>query len=143
MINKINCKDVEIIKLLSLATEESKAEAVLEEYLKSPNKVLYAKVCKNVIEGCIGIDISEEGLITITHIAVNQSYQGKGTASEMVNFVQKIYQPIKIIVETDREAVGFYEKYGFEINSLGEKYLNVERFRCTFKKNHFIKKDEG
>ncbi|WP_086348884.1 GNAT family N-acetyltransferase [Candidatus Enterococcus clewellii] len=141
MMNKIDRKDIEIIKLLSLATEENKAEAALEEYLKSPNKVLYAKVYKDVIEGCIGIDISKGELITITHIAVNQSYQGKGNASEMVNFVQEIYQPTKIIAETDREAVGFYEKYGFEINSLGEKYLNVERFRCIFKNNHFVKND--
>ncbi|MBL1226249.1 GNAT family N-acetyltransferase [Enterococcus sp. BWR-S5] len=134
MIKKINCKDTEIIKILSLATAENKAEAAMDEYLRFPNRELYVKCCDNVIKGCIGIDISDEKFLTITHIAVLRAYQGQGVASEMISFVEKIYKPTKIIAETDSEAVVFYEKCGFEINSLGEKYPNVERFKCIFHK---------
>lgn len=36
----------------------------------------------------------------------------------------------ELIAETDRDAVEFYRKYGFEIHSLGEKYPGVDRFHC-------------
>ncbi|OEG11076.1 hypothetical protein BCR21_11180 [Enterococcus ureasiticus] len=137
--NKVNSRDMDIVKLLSLVTAESKVEPVLEEYLRSPNKDLYVKQSNNVIKGCVGVDNSEEELLVICHIAVKKIYQGQGNASEMINFVNEIYKPSRIIAETDSEAVGFYQKYGFEINSLGEKYPNVERFRCIFMNNHVVK----
>jgi ribosomal protein S18 acetylase RimI-like enzyme len=40
---------------------------------------------------------------------------------------------IKMIeLETDKEAVFFYEKLGFNIESLGEKYPGVKRYKCTW-----------
>lgn len=36
--------------------------------------------------------------------------------------------------ETDKNAVNFYRKIGFNITSLGEKYPGVERFKCTLNK---------
>lgn len=142
MISKITTKDIEIVNLLSLATASNKAEAVLDEYIKSPDKDLYAKYCGNVIEGCIGIDIPEEEFVTITHIAVKKSHRKQGKASEMINFVRKVYKPSIIMAETDHEAVKFYENYGFEITSLGEKYPHVERFKCILRINHILKKDQ-
>lgn len=32
-----------------------------------------------------------------------------------------------ITAETDHDAIAFYRRYGFEIQSLGEKYPGVER----------------
>jgi len=36
--------------------------------------------------------------------------------------------------ETDAEAVKFYKKMGFQIQSLGEKYPGIERFHCYLEK---------
>jgi ribosomal protein S18 acetylase RimI-like enzyme len=33
--------------------------------------------------------------------------------------------------ETDSEALAFYRRIGFRVESLGEKYPGVERFRCV------------
>lgn len=131
MIDKINSIDTAIIKLLALATAEENAEKTLEDYLGAFNKYLYIKRCNNVAVGCLGINISGENSLTITHIAVGKPYQRKGIASEMIDFIKIVYKPAMIIAETDNEAVGFYQKYGFKINSLGEKYPNIERFQCT------------
>jgi ribosomal protein S18 acetylase RimI-like enzyme len=38
-----------------------------------------------------------------------------------------------LTAETDTEAVGFYRALGFTATSLGEKYLGVERFACSFR----------
>ncbi|HPH97803.1 MAG TPA: hypothetical protein PKW33_16525 [Anaerolineaceae bacterium] len=37
----------------------------------------------------------------------------------------------KLSAETDCEAVDFYRRCGFQMESLGEKYPGMERFRCT------------
>lgn len=34
--------------------------------------------------------------------------------------------------ETDADAVDFYRRCGFAVESLGERYPGVERFRCTW-----------
>ncbi|MBM7687311.1 hypothetical protein BCR24_11445 [Enterococcus ureilyticus] len=136
MIDKINSMDTEILKLLTLATSEKNSEKILEDYLGPSNKHLYVKRCNNVAVGCIGINISDGNSLTITHIAVGKPYQRNRNASEMIDFIKRVYKPSMIIAETDNEAVGFYQKYGFKINSLGEKYPNVERFQCSLIINH-------
>ena len=53
--------------------------------------------------------------------------------SKMISFI-KVKHPVPfVIAETDKEAVIFYENYGFKITSLGEKYPGVERFQCILK----------
>ena len=39
----------------------------------------------------------------------------------------------QLTAETDADAVGFYQRCGFEVESLGELYPGAERFRCTLK----------
>lgn len=50
----------------------------------------------------------------------------------MIKCVCEIHSLSYISAETDRDAVGFYRKYGFQITSLGEKYPGVERFKCEY-----------
>jgi len=38
--------------------------------------------------------------------------------------------PGKYSIELAKEAVNFYEKCGFKITSLGEKYPGIVRFKC-------------
>lgn len=48
----------------------------------------------------------------------------------MIEFVQQKYSFSPMYAETDHEALRFYEKCGFAVKSLGEKYPGVERFYC-------------
>lgn len=52
----------------------------------------------------------------------------------MIDFVCQTHSFDILTAETDIEAVGFYQNYGFNVTSLGEKYAGVERFLCTLKK---------
>jgi hypothetical protein len=40
----------------------------------------------------------------------------------------------ELVAETDQDAVKFYRRWGFQIQSLGEKYPNTERFQCTWRR---------
>ena len=46
------------------------------------------------------------------------------------------YNLQEIIAETDKDAVAFYRKVGFKIQSIGEKYPGTERFLCKLTSVH-------
>jgi len=48
----------------------------------------------------------------------------------MIDFIIEKHSLSMISTETDQDAVNFYNKIGFSITSLGEKYPGVERFWC-------------
>ncbi|MED0875821.1 GNAT family N-acetyltransferase [Bacillus mobilis] len=81
-------------------------------------------------KACIGIEIIRANKARICHIAVAPQYRYKGIALQMINEVLKIHQLTYVEAETDKEAVEFYKKIGFQVKSLGEKYPGVERFQC-------------
>lgn len=131
MMVKVTHKETELIPLLSLAISKNKAESILEEYIGPSETALYAMNNRQGFIGCIGITFTNIEELTILHLAVSSSYQGQKIASKMIDFIMETVHPTKITAETDNEAVGFYQKYGFEIRSLGEKYPAVERFHCS------------
>ncbi|AHD24025.1 acetyltransferase (plasmid) [Rhodococcus pyridinivorans SB3094] len=65
------------------------------------------------------------------HIATARCRQHTGIGTAMIRWVQARYPGDPIEAQTDRDGVGFYRSVGFEIESLGELYPGVERFRVV------------
>lgn len=76
-----------------------------------------------------------EKICEIRHIAVSPSSRRESIGSKMINFILEKYAFDSVFAETDNDAVNFYEKYGFTIKGLGEKYPGVERFQCLLENN--------
>ncbi len=108
-------------------SETSLKKAVL--YYESNKGTLY----RYEEEACIGIEIIGANKARICHIAVAPQYRNKGIALQMIKEVVKMLQLTYIEAETDNEAVEFYEKIGFQVKSLGERYPGIERFHVYFK----------
>lgn len=89
-----------------------------------------AVLCKYGNKGCIGIVLIHTNRARVCHIAVDEKYRNQGIALQMIKEIIKEYELTYIEAETDKEAVGFYKKCNFKIESLGEKYPGVERFYC-------------
>jgi len=121
-----------IRKLLSFATSDKKVQQEYEKYILLSNRTLYSFEVEDEIVGCIGIEKINLSECKLKHIAVLVDQRGKGIGSEMINFIACKYS--SIVAETDNEAVDFYQRYGFFITSLGEKYPGVERFLCQYNK---------
>ncbi|WP_376846014.1 GNAT family N-acetyltransferase [Camelliibacillus cellulosilyticus] len=121
-----------IRKLLSYATSESKVIEEYDNYIRSLNRKLYSFELESEIVGVIGIEMIRPNNGVIKHIAVSPNQRGHEIGSRMIKFVCEIHSLSYISAETDRDAVGFYRKYGFQITSLGEKYPGVERFECEY-----------
>lgn len=120
-----------IRELLSQATAKNKVDDELINYLNSDDRILYLRYNQDILVGCIGIQLMENNLIEIKHLATQKAYRYKRVGSNMIAYIEQAYAPSKLFAETDKEAVGFYKKSGFNINSLGEKYPGVERFNCV------------
>ncbi|WP_175639388.1 GNAT family N-acetyltransferase [Metabacillus schmidteae] len=129
---KINAKKIHpsIRVLLSCATLDNKIDQEYEKYINDQNRKLFGFECNGNFVGCVGIEITSLKECVIKHIAVSLEQRGNGIGSKMIKFLTEQY-PI-ITAETDKDAIDFYRKYGFEIKSLGEKYPGVERFLCEY-----------
>lgn len=82
--------------------------------------------------GFVGFGIDGEGVMTLRHIAVLPDSRGAGFGRGMILELLHQYEPSAIVAETDEDAVHFYRSIGFRIESLGESYPGVERFRCLY-----------
>src|SRR5690606_16604954 len=80
--------------------------------------------------GIFGVIWLSKCEVELKHISVKSSNRRQGLGKEMVNeFIEENHIK-RMKVETDKNAVNFYKKIGFNITSLGEKYPGVERFKC-------------
>lgn len=80
--------------------------------------------------GCVGMEVRLESAV-IRSLSVSASHRGRGVGRSMVEAVLQRTGVSWFEAETDADAVGFYERLGFTVASLGEKYPGVERFRCV------------
>jgi len=85
-------------------------------------------ICGTIILKHIGGEVFE-----IVSIAADTDHRNQGVASKLISFAANILQCSVIKAETDDDAVDFYRKYGFFIESLGEKYPGIVRYLCTLK----------
>lgn len=122
-----------IKKLLSYATLEKKVNEEYKKYTYLPSRKLYSIEVNGETISCIGVEFLNSKKAVIKHIAVLPKERGKGIGSSMIRFLCKKHDIHSVFAETDKEAVNFYSNFGFQITSLGEKYLGVERFLCEFK----------
>jgi len=125
--------DQSIQHLLSYAMSSNAVMQEYDKYIYLSNRKLYTLFSENMAIGCIGIEIFETSNCIIKHLAVLPTQREMNAATKMIDFITEKHSLTQISAETDGEAVGFYEKYGFEITSLGEKYPGVERFQCIYK----------
>lgn len=134
---ELNEYSKEAINLLSLCVFNPTAEKmnnVIHEYKISDKKQLYIKEINNQIVGILGITLDNETVI-INHIAVAENYRNHGLGRIIINFLQSNNKAKNIIAETDNSAVRFYEKCGFIIENLGEKYKGTIRYKCILENN--------
>ena len=104
-----------------------------EKYANDKSISAYGIYKNKHAAGIVLLDIANPKQIIIEEIAVSPQMQKQGIGSKLIDFVLGNYNSDLLIAETDNDAVGFYQKCGFDIINLGEKYLNCIRYRCERK----------
>jgi ribosomal protein S18 acetylase RimI-like enzyme len=126
--------EYEIQELLaySVLPDPVRFEQAIQDYLTNEKLELYGYESDDVMVGILGFQRDERDQLTIKHIAVRPDSRGAGFGRGLILEAIAMFKPVRVLAETDEEAVNFYRSIGFEINSLGEKYPGVERFACSY-----------
>ena len=110
----------------------AKVDEVSKRYLQEPGWALLGYEVGGVLLGRIGIEVVAQADIKIQHISVTPERWRRGIGRGMLIDVRSLYPSAQLVAETDGDAVGFYRRCGFKVESLGELYQEVERFLCTW-----------
>lgn len=132
-------KDIpELVELLSYsivpAPEPEELEQIVEEYRTNPSCRIYALAYEDEWIGIIGYEKQGNGVIEIRHIAVHPGMRGSGFGRGLILELIGVEEDASELyaVTTDEIAVDFFRNIGFTIESIGELYPGIERFRCRY-----------
>jgi len=131
---KVHKNTDEVIQLLNLClyAGSNQAGRIVKKYEEDPNRELLGIDEEGVLAGLIGVEFLPDNTVVLAHLAVNESRRKQGIGTKLIKeFMTRYPEVLKLVAETDRDAVDFYRKAGFQVTSLGEKYPGVERFLCT------------
>jgi ribosomal protein S18 acetylase RimI-like enzyme len=117
-----------------LEIREEKTSQILKEYREHPDQPILGIESNGELVGIIGLRLQPPDGAVIRHIVVRRDHRGRGIGRQMIAQVCHVYSLSVLFAETDHDAVEFYRKVGFEIESLGEKYPGIERFFCKLKR---------
>jgi ribosomal protein S18 acetylase RimI-like enzyme len=124
----------EVGKLLAYALGMPSPERLAqvgERYRKAGWRLLGLEEDGRLI-GLIGLECAELGRATIQHIVVVPERRRQGIGRALLFQAAATRGIHCLVAETDADAVDFYRRCGFSVESLGETYPGVERFRCTW-----------
>lgn len=124
----------EVLELLSYSIypDPDRLRQAVNEYRTNSSLRLYGLTDDGELLGIIGYAIRENEQIQILHLAVRPDVRYSGYGRGMILEVIGTENPARLFAETDADAADFYRNVGFTVESLGESYPEVERFRCTY-----------
>lgn len=117
----------------SVFPDPERTEEAVGQYRGDDGLPLFGVESEGEIIGIIGVRPLAENRWSIEHLAVRPDCRGAGFGRGLILELIEQVKPEVLVAETDEEAVDFYRWIGFEVESLGELYPGVERFRCTYR----------
>jgi ribosomal protein S18 acetylase RimI-like enzyme len=134
--SRLNEPLIQELLVSAMFPDPDRIRDAINEYTNDQRlKVLGYETDRSVI-GVIGYRLYSDNSMEILHIAVSPDERGSGYGRGIILETLEKEKPKVVFAETDEEAVEFYRNIGFSIQSLGEKYPGVERFKCTFLTNY-------
>jgi ribosomal protein S18 acetylase RimI-like enzyme len=125
---------LDLLRLPLRPRSRARWKEIAETYRTSEHHFVFVATSRGRAIGCVGIERHTDLLATIHRLAVAAGERNRGVGKQLVLAAMETVPCVLFAAETDRDAVGSYERCGFTILSLGEKYPGVERFACTYAK---------
>lgn len=124
-----------ILKYIHYNPTRERLLKLLKAYNQNDNIYMFGSFIENNIVAIIVIQKVCDNTFEIIDISVDAKNRNKRIASKLIDFVVKKFNVKTLFAETDDDAVGFYKKCGFEIESTKRKsYL---RYKCCLNTNDF------
>ena len=128
-----------VLEVLAWRGEEGEVDRIADRYRGAGAQLLGVVVersweAQGIALGtpiaCIGLERRSRDEAAVTALAVLPDWRRQGFARALVFGACEQLGLRAVEAETDADAVGFYRATGFTVESLGERYPGVERFRC-------------
>lgn len=101
-----------------------------DRYCHAPYE-LWALDMNDGVIGVVGVRLGDPA--EITHIAVTPDVRGQGRGRELFHRLEALHGEVRRwVAETDDDAVGFYRRIGFAVETLPPRYPGVTRYRCEY-----------
>jgi ribosomal protein S18 acetylase RimI-like enzyme len=125
--------DAALRGLLAFATGggQRRVNEAVRRYRDDPNAQLLIAILANETVGLTGYRVSADAAeVELLHVATAPQVRYGGVGRRLLAEVRRVTPPeLPIVAETDADAVHFYRAAGFAVQSLGEKYPGVQRYR--------------
>lgn len=128
---------LEILKYSHFNPTKEKLSKLMQKYHEDKDVFPFASFDGDKISGVIVVQKIENETYEIIDIAVDENYRGQGIASKLIDYVIEKLNIKILFAETDDDAVGFYEKYGFKTENIKNK--EYTKYKCTLKTFEIIK----
>lgn len=131
---KGNLHDESVLAVISLSMYMPTAEKLknlADKYESDYTISAFACVDDGFVCGTIVLKRVTDNEFEIIGISTHPNRRKQGIASKLISYTACFLNCSVVTAETDDDAVDFYRKYGFKINSLGEKYPGIVRYRCV------------
>ena len=122
----------DILKLLAPSVYNPTHERLLNrarKYREDKNTNIFAYKDIGEYKGIIIFKVVNNSA-TILDIAVKHKYQNLGIGSKLIDFIFNGFDAQNITAETDDDAIGFYEKYGFIVTDTKVEF-DTKRYVCV------------
>ncbi len=97
---------------------------------QSPDIHIYACAENDTYLGLIVYHLCEN-TATVLDIAVHEGVRGQGIATFLIDGLIQKSHTVEIFAETDDDAIGFYQKYGFRVTDT-ETVYDRKRYTCRY-----------
>jgi ribosomal protein S18 acetylase RimI-like enzyme len=104
--------------------------SLIDDFYNDDNHSLFVAFEGSMPIGAIGIDQTDKSMGYITHLAVLPRKRKQGIGRRLINGVAEKLELSWLELETDQEAVGFYEACGFDTTEIESRYPGIRRFKC-------------
>lgn len=129
-----NYEFLDMLKYSHYNPSNEKLSKISKKYSEDKNIYCLGNFYDDKMIGFIVIKYIDEFIYEIIDIAVSTEYRKLGIGSKMIDYIIENL-PIKTLyAETDNDAIDFYKKYGFVINSIN-KFEETNRYKCTWSSN--------
>lgn len=122
---------VNLTKLFMFKPDTQKITAFYQQFDFKQNQLFLAREKAKVI-GVLFVTRQFGNHFVIKGIAVFPEKQSQGIGRSLLQAVKDIAPNCILEAETDDDAVDFYRSTGFIVESLGEKYPGIIRYRCIY-----------
>lgn len=109
--------------------DKAKLERIVRAYGADPDSLMLGYAEGEQVLGCVGVNVENPQDIVIVHFSVDPTRRNQGIGRKMIEELITQLAPQSIEAETDDDTIAFYQRCGFEVTEVSEKY-GVKRYTC-------------